>query len=333
MENQMTELRCERCIDMVVTEIKTICEQVRQYVLVSAVEIGRRLVEAKEMLPHGSWGAWITENFEFSHRQANLFMELFEGYGSDQATLFGAELKSQTFSNLSYTKALKLLALPEEERENFVKENDVDGMSTRELEKVIKERDEALKKAEETEALRAEITENEENIKALKEEREKFDTEKEALSGEVEELKKKLEKAKQSEKNAKDKLKNIKENPEIPEEVMERINKEASEKAFEEEKKRTEELIKEAEEKIRLAEKAKQEAENKLKYAEDKADELEKQLKMSNPAITEFKALFEQTQQDLQKLMRALQNINDKDVADKFKNAIGAMCKQYIKEE
>lgn len=325
MENQMTELQCERSIDMVVTEIKTICEQVRQYVLVSAVEIGRRLSEAKEMLPHGSWGTWITENFEFSHRQANLFMELFDAYGSEQTTLFGAELKSQTFANLSYTKALKLLALPEEERENFVKENDVDGMSTRELEKVIKERDEALKKAENVDRLQQEINQANADVEALKKERED-------AKAELEALQEKIEKVKQAEKKTKEKLKALQENPEIPQEVMNKITSDAEKKAAEEEKKRIEEQMNTANKRIAEAEKAKAEAEIKLKFAEDKAENLQKQLKMSNPAVTEFKAIFEQTQQDMQKMISALENIEDKEIAQKFKFAVEAMCKQYIKE-
>lgn len=330
MENQ---LQCERNIDTVVSEIKTICEQVRQYVLLSAVEIGRRLVEAKEMLPHGSWGEWITGNFEFSHRQANLFMELFEAYGSDQTTLFGAELKSQAFANLSYTKALKLLALPEEEREDFMKENDVDGMSTRELERVIKERDEALKKAETVDKLQKEIEDANEYAKSLKKESEDAVTEKEKLSAELEALQEKLEKAKQAEKKAKEKLKALQENPEISPEVMAKLTADAEKKAAEEEKQRIEEQMQEANRKITEAEKAKTEAEIKLKFAEDRADNLQKQLKMSDPAVTEFNAIFEQTQQDLQKLITAHENIKDKDIAKRCRHAIEAMCKMYIEKK
>lgn len=326
MENQITELQCERNIDTVVSEIKTICEQTRQYVLLSAVEIGRRLVEAKEMLPHGSWGEWITENFEFSHRQANLFMELFEGYGSNQTSLFGAELKSQTFANLSYTKALKLLALPEEEREDFVKENDVGGMSTRELERVIRERDEALKKAENVDKLQQEIDKANADVEALKKD-------KEDAKAELDSLAEKLEKVKQAEKKTKEKLKALQENPEIPQDVMDKIKADAEKKAAEEEKQRVEEQLNDANKRIAEAEKIKAEAEIKLKFAEDRAENLQKQLKMSAPEVTEFKALFEQTQQDMQKMITALEKIEDKEIAKKFRYAVEAMCKQYINNE
>jgi uncharacterized protein (DUF3084 family) len=49
---------------------------------------------------------------------------------------------------LSYTQAVALLGVPEEDREQFIEEHDIDAMSTRELQAAIKERDEALKKLE-----------------------------------------------------------------------------------------------------------------------------------------------------------------------------------------
>ena len=51
-------------------------------------------------------------------------------------------------SDLGATKALTLLALPPEEREQFMEENNVIDMSARQLEQAIKERDEARAAAE-----------------------------------------------------------------------------------------------------------------------------------------------------------------------------------------
>ena len=53
-----------------------------------------------------------------------------------------------TLSDLGASKALTLLALPPEEREQFMEENNVIDMSARQLEQAIKERDEALAAAE-----------------------------------------------------------------------------------------------------------------------------------------------------------------------------------------
>lgn len=163
----MTEIRTTRTIETITGEIKAL----QTNTLACAIEIGRRLVEAKEMLPHGEWGKWLVSEVDFSHSQANNLMKLFEEYGSPQNALFGAELNSQTFGNLSYSKALKLLAVPAEEREEFVKENPVDDMSTRELEKAIAERDAAktaeVKAKEKMDKLRAAADKREARIKEL----------------------------------------------------------------------------------------------------------------------------------------------------------------------
>lgn len=111
------------------------------------IEVGRRLEEAKAQLRHGEWGGWL-KKMEISWSTANNFMRLFREYGADQQSLFGGVVKSKALENLTYTKALLLLAVPEEEREQFAAENNVADMTSRELEKAIKERDEARKAAE-----------------------------------------------------------------------------------------------------------------------------------------------------------------------------------------
>ena len=75
-------------------------------------------------------------------------MRIFREYGADQQSLFGGEAKSQALGALTYTKALRLLALPDaEEREKFLAEHDVSAMSTRELEQALKDREAALAEA------------------------------------------------------------------------------------------------------------------------------------------------------------------------------------------
>ena len=106
------------------------------------------------MLPHGQWGTYIKEQVGYSQSTANNLMRIFEEYGTAQQSIFGPEAISQAIGNLSYTKALRLLALPADEREAFVEEHNVEDMSTRELEAAIKERDDALRRAEEDRAER-----------------------------------------------------------------------------------------------------------------------------------------------------------------------------------
>lgn len=147
----MNELTNTRTIQVITTEIRTIYRQAQQIILTYAIEIGRRLVEAKAMLGHGEWGEWLKSEVEFSHSTANNLMRLFEEYGEKQIGLLGAELNSQALGNLTYTKALMLLAVPAGEREGFAEDNNIDELSTRELERLIKERDEAITAKEQAE--------------------------------------------------------------------------------------------------------------------------------------------------------------------------------------
>lgn len=103
--------------------------------------IGRCLIEAKDMLPHGEWLPWLTEQVEFSPRTAQNFMRLAREWSN-----------TQTLADLGASKALTLLALPAEEREQFMEDHDVIDMSARQLEQAIKDRDEARKAAEAAQA-------------------------------------------------------------------------------------------------------------------------------------------------------------------------------------
>jgi len=104
------------------------------------IGIGQRLIEAKELLPHGEWLPWLNDQVEFSERTAQDFMRLAREWSNPQ-----------TLADFGKAKALKLLLLPSAEREEFMQTHDVPNMSTRELEDAIRERDEARKRAEDAE--------------------------------------------------------------------------------------------------------------------------------------------------------------------------------------
>jgi len=120
----------------------------RRIGLYAAVEIGRELSEIKELLPHGAWGDWIRERLSYSQSTATRYMKLFDEYGADQLTILGAVPNSSTLQNISVSNALKLLALPEEERESFAQEHDVEHISARDMDRLIRERDEAKRDRE-----------------------------------------------------------------------------------------------------------------------------------------------------------------------------------------
>lgn len=111
--------------------------------------IGRGLLEAKALLSHGEWLPWLEERVEFSEKAAQNFMRLARHYSNPQ-----------TLADLGSSKALMLLAVPEEERDDFIsvphevggQEKSVAEMSARELQTAIKERDEARRALEQAQA-------------------------------------------------------------------------------------------------------------------------------------------------------------------------------------
>lgn len=141
-----------RTIGMVTQEINQLTAQAQRLILGHAIEIGRRLTEAKQMLSHGEWGKWLKEEIHYSKSSANNMMRIFDAYGSTQMGLFGPEANSQTFGDLEYSKALALLSVPAEEREQFAQEVDAEHISVRQLKAAIQARDAAQKEAAEAAA-------------------------------------------------------------------------------------------------------------------------------------------------------------------------------------
>ena len=183
MSEMIQDVRDIRTQEVIASEIRTIVLQTQKTMLDGAVEIGRRLVEAKQLVSHGEWGSWLKEKVEFSQSAANRFMRLFEEYADKQGNIFGAVSNSSTLTNLSYTKALALLAIPEEDREDFAEDADAVNISVRELENKVKTYQEAKERAD----LRAEDLE--EGILKLKEEKEALTAREENLTAIIDELK------------------------------------------------------------------------------------------------------------------------------------------------
>jgi len=314
----------QRDINTVTTEIRQLVNQYRKITVAFAVEIGRRLTEAKSLLPHGEWGKWLQEQVEFSQRTANNFMRVFEEYGDQQITLFGAVSNSQTFANLSVSKALSLLALPEEEREAFAEAHDVEGMSTRQLndaiiakldaekarDKAIAERDAAVRDRDAAEKKAEELIDIENLADAAKQEAA-------AAKKRADDLAAELAKAEDAAKKAKEKLKILKENPEIPAEAAEKLRAEGA--AAAEEKTKVE---------LEKAKAAADKAKQKAKAAAERAEDLEHRLRTAAPELAAFKSQFQQVQADLDRLQAAFRDVKSTqpEAAEKLKAALAALA-------
>lgn len=136
-----------RSIDIVTAEIYTIRDNAARVFMDSVVQIGRRLEEAKQLVPHGEWTDYLDTKLGYKPSTAQNYMRIAREFGDGQVGLSG-KTASDFFGNLGYSQLLPLLGLPEEEREQLAEENDLAGMSSREIQALVKERDEAKKNAD-----------------------------------------------------------------------------------------------------------------------------------------------------------------------------------------
>lgn len=134
------------------SEIRYLSAQAKSMTVWFGVEIGKRLAEAKEMVGHGGWLDFLKTETEFSSSSASRFMQIAREYG-------GKTSNFPTLGNLSVSNALRLLAVPEDEREEFAQAVDAEHISSRELEQAIRERDEARKALEEAQSAAVQLTE------------------------------------------------------------------------------------------------------------------------------------------------------------------------------
>lgn len=337
--NEMIPHAQFRDITTITAEIRTIQATVRRTALEGCIEIGRRLVEAKELLPHGEWGQYLKEEFDWSQDRAGQLMKLFKEYGSSQQNLFGAELNSDTYRNLSFSQALRLIAIPENEREDFVKDNNVEQLSTRELDALIKEHERQLA------AERERTSEAEAESREAHEELNKLANKYEALSTVAREQKEELEKAiktgrAEGEKAAQDEIAMLREKADIAEKAA---------KAAETEKKKAEKDLAKAKEEAAAAEKKLQELKNdpeipqetvdKLKAefsaaakeAEARVAELEMKLKTADPSIAVFKVHFDAVQREFSTMLSLISSTAP-ETGTKLRTAVAAVLEKFRKE-
>ncbi len=125
-------------------EINLIKQDTARRILEASVEIGRRLVEAKEAVPAGEWTDWLEQSVSYSERTARRLMTLYREYGDETVKQLFTENQLAILGNLEPSKALALAALPVPERKEYIETHDVSAESAREVEQAVK----AMKEAE-----------------------------------------------------------------------------------------------------------------------------------------------------------------------------------------
>lgn len=332
----MNDIQIQRTPDIIGAEIRGLTQQAKSMTLWFGIEIGRRLTEAKALLDHGQWLPYLKEQTEFSQPSASRLMRLYDEYGAKQTSLFGAELNYSTLNNLSISNALRLLAVPEDEREEFALEHDVEHMSARELDELIKQRDEAEKRAEDAEKQLDQAAEGaalyaaemDEKLIAA-EERSK------AAAEEAKRLRDKLMAASKAKEQVESELSELRARPvevavEVDEKAVEdavRIDRAKNDAEWAEKMAKVKNELSKAE---NTAAKLKLKAEKAEKKAADAAAELDKLRKsqtFADPNTAVFKQIFEQVQEDFNKLHGSLLKVkaSDPDTAQKLSTAVRAL--------
>lgn len=321
----MNDIQTQRTPDIIGAEIRGLTQQAKTMTLWFGIEIGRRLTEAKEMLEHGQWLAYLKEQTEFSQPSASRLMRLYDEYGAKQTSLFGAELNYSTLNNLSISNALRLLAVPEDEREEFAAEHDVEHMSARELDELIKQRDEA-----EQRAARAE-----EQVQQAADGAAKADEQYQKAKQELHLLREKLGNAEAQKTAAEKELSELRDRPvevavEVDEKAVEEAVTLARAKNDAEWAEKMAKIKNELSEAGLKAEKLKAKIKKAEERAEEKAAELERLKKsqtLNDPNTAVFKQIFEQVQEDFNKLHGSLLKVraSDPDTAQKLTAAVRAL--------
>lgn len=317
---------------VIAQELRQIQQNFRVMTLMYAVEAGRRLVEAKALVDHGEWGDWVKNEAGMSSSSASRLMKLYKEYASDELTLEGAVVNSSTLQNLSISNALRLLAVPEEERETFAKENDVEHLSAREMDKLIKQRETA---EAERDAAKKQAAEQEQAAK-------------DALQ-QVESAMKEQERLKEELAAARKRAKDLESRPV---EVAVQVDEEAVKKAAEDAKAAAaahvadlEKRLKAAEEKAEKAAAEVQAASEKAKSAESAAAReldtmkqqlaaAEKRIALSEPAVVEFKVVFDDANRAFNRMLELISGAGEeqrgkltaavKGLLDAFGQRVGA---------
>lgn len=302
------EIVQERTLPVIISEIKIIEQHVTKTAIEGAIQIGERLQEAKELAGHGNFGQWCQENLNYSQDTAQKFMKLAREYGGQNNVLANTAMSR----NFSISNALSLLKVPEEDREQFVEEHQVEDMTNKELEEEIRQLNEEKASRERTievlnNSMRNEaekLLQAQHEIEDLK--RQLDDASVEAVDPkEVEKLKAKLEKTEAALEKEKEKLKKEKDDRQA---AIDKELKAAGDAMQEQAKKSIEFLQKEV---------------DRLKRREQKA---------GNETLLKFKILVDQLQDVFHQAGECILAEEDQEKADKMNAALRAVL-QSMEED
>ena len=110
-----------------IPQLKTEIQFYERQTATGMLEIGKRLIQIKEQLPHGEFMPWVEKELSYSHDSANNFMRCYEKFGN-----------SETFRNLKPSQMFVLMGETEEITVEIIKNNDMEEMTIKKLRDEVK---------------------------------------------------------------------------------------------------------------------------------------------------------------------------------------------------
>lgn len=333
-KNEIIEAECREIerghsLPEITAEIKYITENMNRTVLMGIIEIGKRFEMAKGLVEHGKWGEYCEKYTGYSQSMAENYIKAYKEYGSDQQSLFGDFTKSQSIGNLGITKLIELTALPADEREQFVEDNNVtENTTVKELRELIRQKDSRI---EETETIAAET---EKKLRDSIADKDKDIADKQDLINRL-----------QKELNARNE-----ETPITPTDEFEEMMAEAEEKAKKTLKKELDRITKEkdkaekdrntAQEKLNKILADNKELQDKVSAAENKSEEMQAEIDRlkkesmlgANESMVRLNMTFENAQKAIVDVSKALDAIKGQEQEGKLREAVIKTLRGLIEE-
>lgn len=113
-----------------ISQLEGLAAQARVYsenLAMNMFQLGRVYTEAKKLVRHGEWAEWLRDNSGMSERSAQQLMAVYARFG-----------EQSQFMNLEKSKLFKMLSLPSGQEEAFIADNDLENMTSREVEAAVK---------------------------------------------------------------------------------------------------------------------------------------------------------------------------------------------------
>lgn len=148
-EQMLADIEADTRAMEIAVEINIIKRDTAEIFARNSIKIGQRLREVKELLPHGDFERWLRDNVDYSVTTAQRFMKLANAYEGQLAA--GDDDVAELLASMLPSKGYILAQLAPAQCKEFVQENDVENMSSRELQAAVKAKEDAENRAEKAE--------------------------------------------------------------------------------------------------------------------------------------------------------------------------------------